>query len=240
MLAPVDLWDWVVEGQGNWQLESRATANDTVLQSENDDPGVFYDPRGGAQGRRLSGTITVEDGNDDDFVGFVLGYTPGAISGENSDFLLIDWKRADQDYGRLGFARAGLAISHVTGALREAPGPWAHDGADNVRELARAVTLGATGWQTGRDYAFEIVFTASEVRVSVNGQQELRITGTFPDSAFGFYNYSQPQVRYAGIRTARATRLPIWLWPLLAGLLFLAAVLAAWHHWRRRSGTSNK
>lgn len=37
------------------------------------------------------------------------------------------------------------------------------------------------------------------MEVFVNDVKELSITGSFNDGAFGFYNYSQAQVLYAGI-----------------------------------------
>ena len=218
-LAPVDLSTWVTDGAGTWTLETLNAANDTVVQTANTDPGVFFDPTAQAQGRALGGTITVTDTGDDDFIGFVLGYTPGAITAQNTDYLLIDWKQADQDYSDLGTAKAGLSISRVTGPLREASGPWAHDPNDGVSELARARTLGTTGWDANRPYSFQIEFTATRVHVTIDGTTELDLSGTFTNGAFGFYNYSQPDVRYAGLQTRRIQTLPWWL---LIGLIAIA------------------
>ncbi|TPE59534.1 PEP-CTERM sorting domain-containing protein [Sandaracinobacter neustonicus] len=195
--APVDLSDWTQEGSGNWVLGS---GNNSVEQTQNVNPGVFYAP-GNAQGRKLSGSIKVNTGGDDDYIGFVLGYNAGEINAAPgaADFLLIDWKQYDQGGYFGGVAKAGLAISHVTTGLTDDAGAWLHNPAFGVTELARGATLGSTGWEDFVEYTFDIEFTASSVKVFVNGALELDVMGSFSDGAFGFYNYSQANVIYAGI-----------------------------------------
>ena len=68
--------------------------------------------------------------NDDDFIGFVLGWEPGYSDNPNAEYLLIDWRRLDSivDFGTFdpnggadsvcttgGNARTGLAVSRVFG-----------------------------------------------------------------------------------------------------------------------------
>ena len=245
-LRPVDLTRWLQEGAGRWTViasgadsdaETPADAvRDSVMQSENANPGLFFDPSDSGGGRLYRVKIRVDDGSDDDFIGFVLGYQAGELTGEPADntaagatgarpdFLLIDWKRADQDYMDLGMARAGLALSQVTAPLRESPGAWAHDPADGVRELARAATLGRSGWEPGRDYLFEIRYTSRGLTLSVDGIEEISYRGTLPEGGFGFYNYSQPAVTYSGVAAQRLSLLPWWA---LALLLLAAALLLA-------------
>ena len=137
----------------------------------------------------------------------------------------------------LGMARAGLALSRVTAPLRESPGAWAHDPADGVRELARAETLGRSGWEPGRDYLFEIRYTSRSLTVSVDGIEEIRYrteTGTLPEGGFGFYNYSQPAVTYSGVAAQRLSLLPWWLLALLLLAALLLAATAARRAARRR------
>ncbi|MBB5985750.1 PEPxxWA-CTERM sorting domain-containing protein [Sphingobium lignivorans] len=194
--VPVDLSTWTAEGYGNsynWVLEN---GNDTVRQTVNGSPTVFYSDFN-AFGNQLSGTIRVNTTSDDDFVGFVIGFNPGDLAADSTDFLLIDWKQLNQNF--YGFAPAGLAISHVTGGLADNAGAWSHDPALGVTELARGATLGSTGWGDNVTYNFDIAFTASNIKVWVDDVLQFDLDGTFSDGRFGFYNYSQAQVIYAGI-----------------------------------------
>lgn len=104
-----------------------------------------------SQGQPLSDEITVQTRNDNDFVGFVLGYNEGDVINASADYILIDWKQSDQtDSG--GFGPASLAISCVTRPLKPnvsnhgANDAFTHTGV--VEELARATTLGSTRWDT--------------------------------------------------------------------------------------------
>jgi len=192
MAAPVDLSSWDEEGGGNWVVQD---GNLSVLQTLNTPaPAVFFDGQN-SQGKALSGSIEVQTNGDDDFIGFVLGFNSGDSSNAGADYLLIDWKQGDQtNNGVLG--KKGLAISHVTGAF-DFDDFWSHQGV--VTELARATTLGDVGWLDQTQYTFDLVFTANQVQVMVNGQLELNVNGSFADGSFGFYNLSQGNVLYAGI-----------------------------------------
>ncbi len=213
--ASVDLSDWLAEGTTNfnWVLEAD---NNAVKQTLNGQPTVFHNNQN-SQGNALSGTIQVQTTSDDDFVGFVLGYRAGDLSNPAADYLLIDWKQATQSYAGTGLI--GLAISRVTGALGDNSGAWAHNPANNVTELQRATNLGSVGWVDNREYTFDLTFTSSLVEVFVDGTKELSFAGSFADGAFGFYNYSQSNVRYAGIGETALPAVPL---PASAALLLAA------------------
>lgn len=191
--ALVDLSSWTAEGAGNWSLQS---GNDTVFQSINGDPTVFFSGLD-SQGLSLSGEITVRTTSDDDFIGFVLGYNSGDLNNPNADYLLIDWKQNSQQYFG-GTATAGLAISRITGVM-DLPTFWKHESTPGFQELQRASTLGSTGWNDNTTYSFDLVFTSSLVQVFVDEELELNVSGNFSNGSFGFYNYSQSDVLYAGI-----------------------------------------
>lgn len=174
------------------------SGNNSVFQSQNGDPGVFYSGIN-SQGLQLSGEIEVQTSIDDDYIGFVLGYNGGDISSTSADYLLIDWKQSDQGGFFGGTALEGLSISRVTNPLVNGAGAWLHSSADGVEELQRATNLGSTGWVDNTTYEFDLTFTSSLVEVFVNGTKELSVTGSFNDGSFGFYNYSQSNVLYAGI-----------------------------------------
>lgn len=201
--ASVDLTSWEEDGfQGNdgagtWIVQP---GNDSVLQTINGDPTVFFEAGSNAQGTALSGQITVETTGDDDYIGFVLGYQDNEFNSTNADFWLIDWKQLDQSFSG-GFAAEGLALSHVSGDIANAASPFTSvwDHTDPVTEVARATNLGSTGWNDNQTYTFEITFTDSLIEVLVDGVLEISYAGTFTDGAFGFYNFSQNPVRYSAI-----------------------------------------
>ncbi len=215
--APVDLTGWTAEGAGNWNVDGTSTS---VLQTVNGEPTVFHNGAN-SQGNALSGTIKVESGGnwDDDFIGFVLGYDAGELAGGTPDYWLIDWKQKDQN-AYSASATAGLALSHVTGTASNTDF-WGHSG--GVTEVARGDTLGSTGWSDITEYSFDLTFTSTLIEVFVNGVREISFAGTFGDGGFGFYNFSQSHVTYAGIEE-EVLPSPV---PLPAGLPILLSALGA-------------
>lgn len=237
LAAPVNLSTWSAEnGPGaqplaNWSL---AGDNNSVTQTVNSRVSVFYDGASSSQGKALSGTIRVNTAIDNDFVGFVLGMEAGEVNGSAAfvDYWLIDWKQADQNYA--GFAPAGLALSHVTGSTGQEGDFWAHTGV--VSEKLRGSSLSDTGWSDETAYNFELVFTDDLIQVKVNGATELSWTSAqngakFQDGGFGFYNYSQGNVTYAGIEEDPAPPSAV---PLPAGLPLMLVGLGAFGLLRRR------
>ncbi|TGN41464.1 PEP-CTERM sorting domain-containing protein [Marinobacter confluentis] len=199
--VPVDLSGWQINGSGNWSLQSNPEPSDSVFQSLNSRPTVFFNGQN-SQGTALAGSIEVQTTSDDDFIGFVLGYNDGDLFSDDADYILVDWKQGTQS----GWD-AGMAISRVTGAIDTcgtctASDAWQHTG--NVEVLERAATLGNTGWLDNTSYLFDIVFTSSNIQVLVNEVLQFDIDGSFQDGSFGFYNFSQPDVLYAGITEEEA------------------------------------
>lgn len=215
--ALVDLSTWSAEGAGSWSLQA---GNDSVYQSINGDPTVFFSGVD-SQGLSLSGEITVQTSNDDDFIGFVLGYNAGDLNNANADYLLIDWKQGDQTY--YGSATAGLAISRITDVM-DLSSFWNHGTTTGFEELQRGTTLGNTGWSDNTTYSFDLVFTSSLVQVFVDGNLELNVAGSFADGSFGFYNYSQSDVLYAGITEDIAPPQANVTEPATLGILALSSI----------------
>jgi Ca2+-binding RTX toxin-like protein len=129
-------------------------------------------------------------------LGFVLGYDPGELTSASSDYILIDWKQGNQNYA--GYAPAGLAVSHVTGD--QSVGEfWAHTG--DVQEIARAFTIGSTGWADFATNEFTFEYDATTLRIFVNSVLEFDLDasdfgGAVPQGRLGFYNFSQSNVTY--------------------------------------------
>jgi hypothetical protein len=222
MADSVDLSSWAGTAGGNWNVQG--TGNDSVLQSVNGQPTMFYNNQD-SQGLALSGTIKAISGWDDDYIGFVLGYNDGDLNNSAADYILIDWKRGNQSG-----ADRGLAISHVTGSIQNNINndAWLHQGV--VSELQRGSTLFDTGWVYGTEYTFDLIFTSSLIEVSVNGNTELSISGSFNNGSFGFYNYSQSNVLYAGIEENAVPAVPV-----PAALFMFAPALLGFMGLRRKA-----
>jgi hypothetical protein len=228
--TPVDLTGWTANGtNGTWTVQG---GNDSVYQSVNASrPTVFHNGQN-SQGQALSGEITVqENGGDDDFIGFVLGYNNNDVSNPAANYILIDWKQGDQLSGK-----KGLSISRVTEALQSGGthnnnNAWTHTG--DVDEIARANTLGDTGWLDNTKYSFDLIFTSTQIQVSVNDIVELSIAGMFNNGSFGFYNFSQANVLYAGIEERTAP--PIGEVPIPAAVFMFAPALLGFLGFRRKA-----
>lgn len=205
----VSLHTWIEEEyagtpSADWQVAADGLS---VLQRINSRPSIFYSPLP-AIGSALEGTIRVEPaGNwDDDYIGFVLGFDAGDTTNPDAEYLLVDWKQANQDV-----ARRGLAVSWVRGAavINEF---WAHrDDAGNgegngLFEIARGLTLGDTGWADNREYRFRFETTEHNLRIWVDDVLQFDLVIPVPEGRFGFYNYSQEMVRYRGFSSGLQQR----------------------------------
>lgn len=209
--VPVSLNTWTDESYtptapGQWNVSIDGS---TVTQALNNDPTVFYSDFS-AINTNLVGKIT-PSGNDNDFIGFVLGFNPGDATNIAADYLLVDWKGGTQNFdfpnstspSPGGIAPVGLAVSRVTG-VPDADEFWQHDNlsgtplGSELVELARATNLGSTGWVLGTEYEFTFNFTATNLQVFVDGTLEIDIAGSFNDGRLGFYNFSEGNVVYSG------------------------------------------
>lgn len=210
--VPVNLNSWTAQsypavngfGAGNWVV---APDGNSVRQTVNGQPTLFAS-NFQAQGTEIQGRIRVNTANDNDFIGFALGYNLGDITNSAANYLLVDWKQGDQnfDFGPPSntpgsLARDGLAVSRVTG-IPTADEFWGHtnfaqDAGGGLQELARATTLGSTGWTVGTTYDFRFVFLPNLLQVFVNGGLEISIAGVFNNGSMAFYNFSQADVTYS-------------------------------------------
>ncbi len=147
-------------------------------------------------------TLTVESGSDDDFIGWAFGFEEGELTSKTADWWVFDWKQVDQSYGSWGQSYDGLALSHVVGATSAAD-LWSHTG--TVSEYARAATIGSTGWVDYQTYTIEMTYNLGTIQVWVDGVLEFDLAGTFPESNFSFYAFSQQSVSYTLVEPSAAT-----------------------------------
>lgn len=208
--APIDLTSWsdltldYSGGQpaGSWILEPGNTA---VVQTVNADPS-FYLNNLNQTSYSLDGTWQVlpAGNSDDDYMGFVFGYQ------NSSNFYLFDWKQGSQGYVGTT-ANEGMSIKKMTGTTGDglvdlSLEEFWENGSDLGNMSVLAQNQGSTkGWADGALYDFRLDFNINpgEFRVVVKdgGTTLWDVTlndSTFTSGEFGFYNYSQEQVRYAG------------------------------------------
>lgn len=152
----------------------------------------------------LEGSVKVATTFDDDFFGFVVGYNNNDYSSSGADYILIDWKQADQDYdfgSGSGTGYKGLALSTVTDSVAgDNPGndyAWQHTGP--VNEQLRANTLGSTGWIDNHTYDFKLVYIPGRVQLFIDGTLELDYMGSFTDGSIGLYQLSQRDIQFSNL-----------------------------------------
>jgi len=207
--TPVNLSSWIVERFPNLQADARWTVGGggtQVLQELNSSASMFIGdfPVYNAD---LEGHVQVAaNAGDDDYIGFFIGFDAGDSTNPNADYLLIDWKKANQSFnwGTGGaLARRGIAVSEVFGIPHQDE-LWGHVDKNHaatplgqgVRELQRGKTRGDVGWLHGTEYKFRFQFRPNSLRVFVNDVLELDIAGDFTDGNLGFYTFSQARVLY--------------------------------------------
>ncbi|MEM7367083.1 MAG: PKD domain-containing protein [Bacteroidota bacterium] len=194
---------WGQEGyaaNGNWTVQGGGTS---VFQTINGDP-TFYVSPDTFINVQISGKIRIEDNTafDDDFVGFVFGYRePDGIPNEY-DLWLFDWKRETQNKDGGNYtAQEGFTLSRIVGTILAGnanywPNFWAHD--QTAATTPIATDYGSTkGWATFTDYNFVLLYTPTRATILVNNDTIFDEPGCYEPGRFGFYNYSQPNVRYS-------------------------------------------
>ncbi len=213
--VPVDLSSWspltlnFPGGQpaGNWVLGG---GNTEVTQTINADPSFFLNNLNQTS-YEIDGSWQVLTGSDDDFMGFVFGYQ------NSSNFYLFDWKQNTQNNVYDGSdANEGMSIKKYSGATGDGLTDlslgafWENVNAASFAGLDSilATNHGSDkGWVDGRLYDFHLDFNVNpgEFTIIVTDTVTSGILwdvtvndSSYTSGQFGFYNYSQEQVRYAG------------------------------------------
>lgn len=198
-LKQIDLSTWsqvqynlFEQGNANWVIEAGSTV---VRQVLNADASIYLSDFDVANSR-IEGTWVVEDGSDDDYMGFVFGYQ------DNEHYYLLDWKAVGQGDGVLGFADAGLSVKVISAdSTLTGFDLWPTVDNDRVGLLFHDATV---GWKPNTEYRFALDYRPGSIAISVyEGDVLVRepITvndDTYVSGQFGFYNYSQGGVVYRG------------------------------------------
>ncbi len=154
--------------------------------------------------------ISVTGSVDDDLFGFAVGCGPGDATNESADYLLLDWKKADESYdfpdpsvSDGGLSSQGIALSRVRG-VPDADEFWQHRNLDGtpsrsgLEELQRGVSEASSGWRFDQEYKFRLELTPSNFRVLLNG--ELVIDAPTPrdctSGRLAYYALSQADISF--------------------------------------------
>jgi hypothetical protein len=205
--VPVNLNTWSKKGpagNGNWVVSADGT---NVLQTINGNPTFFVSPNTFIN-TTVQGSFGVETTGDDDYIGFVFGFKTPQGTGTDFDFLLFDWKQANQSG-----STAGFTLSRVLG---NNPQLFNNHQTSQPGYTVLASDVGpGKGWADNVVYGFSLTYRDDRITIGIDGgafdnqtifdvgladvdPNGTLFNGAFPDGQFGFYNYSQQSVRYRG------------------------------------------
>ena len=218
---------WQQQGSasaGDWQVSSD---DRSVFQSINGQPTMYVSNQDFMNTRLKGTfrVESVSGWNDDDFIGFVFGYNgPLGSNHQAWDTMVLSWKQQDQGAGKDGFAlgyangappnwgftpSGNLEVFDTNYGV--SPTPLVSNGLSYVRGA------NGKGWLYNTDYLMELIYEPHRIQIfvcihpdvddpeAVCGASDrvfdVPVTETsfteFPPGRFGFYNFSQPNVRYS-------------------------------------------
>ncbi len=118
-LTPVDLRLWTPESYPatpGFPPAAWSKLADMAEELENAQPTLLYSDFS-ALGTAIEVEVCTEDDNDDDYIGFGVGFQPEDTSNPFANYLLVDWKRIDQDHD-FGGLHVRLGAQHVLDSPR--------------------------------------------------------------------------------------------------------------------------
>jgi hypothetical protein len=197
--TPIDLRDgWIRVGDaGTWNVSSDGTS---VLQTRNTGSPTFFISPNNYINTEFDGKFEVEISFDDDFIGFVFGYN------SLDDFYLFDWKQQAQNFQRQ-LGEDGFRLSKISNYSNT--NFWGHTGSgiDLLAYDYGTDDRGDRGWADQTEYNFKLLYQDTRIKITIDGgafdnATIFDISGSFDTGKFGFYNYSQQNVRYNGFTQA--------------------------------------
>lgn len=194
--ASAELADWQTDGAGTWSFD--AESNSWFQATNTPDFTFLYDPSDTSLNKAISGSISVGGRNDDDFIGFALGYSPGEVDDPLADYWLVSWKKGNQ-----GGWTKGLNLWHITGDINA--DPWNNGTNPQITKIQSAKSLGSTGWSHGEEYTFDLTYESGTLSVFIDEELELAVSSkdagvdSFEDGGFAYFNFSQDSVTYNSV-----------------------------------------
>lgn len=215
----IDLSAWVerdYEGNGSagdWRIENNGAS---VKQYINGDPTYFVSDFDFID-REFVGRIGVETTGDDDFIGIAFGLDIDPATSKPNSYYLLHWKQGNQSVSGWGFGEAGFKLLKLTNtsSLSEATmSNWLWDGENNSSgaatvEVISRNTASNLGWADNTQYDFAIRYESNgnilvSIRNSSTGIElfsaSVNDASSLGSGKVGFFNFSQSDVRYSGLR----------------------------------------
>ena len=175
--------EWGTSTAPSWTLSADGR---TVEEHTNSRPAAYISTLP-ATGVEVEFDMRVNTSSDDDFIGWLIW--PDADDTE--EFILFDWKQADQGTATRGTVMSWVDIDGIT----DESDFWDH--ARGVSIVTRGLTRGLTGWADLTTYRVRMHYTTTRIQVWINDELEFDETGMFPTGTFGFYAYSQPSAWFS-------------------------------------------
>ena len=216
--AVIDLSTWSVvqydvftQPNATWTLSE---SNTVALQSVNADASILLSPFI-LENDQIQGSWQVSTNEDDDFMGFVFGYQ------DDRHFYLFDWKEFSQSNTTWGTSLQGMSVKVINA---ETPLTSVDLGATIPVDTSRVRLLYHNDilWQHFTNYDFSLEFRPGHFTITVTEATNVLDTividdATYTNGQFGFYNFSQSMVRYAGFtrsllspRSVISVRTALW------------------------------
>lgn len=195
---------WTVSGgsEGGHNITNWNLTATQAEQLNNSTPGFLINPDDFLN-VELKFTMEVFTGEDDDFIGFTIGYEAplGQVDNNNFQFkgYLIDWKSVTQ-----GPASEGFYFSYSdeiydydnwdVGGSNLDKFVWRKENFNNTRVISR--NNATQGWRENTEYQIRIRYTACGIQVWRDGESIIDEQLCNEIGKFGFYCYSQKRVRW--------------------------------------------
>ncbi len=162
----------------------------TIVQNANAEPATYSTSVPLEDGVAVTFDISVQQGGDDDLIGWTVGAGDTPLSAPDQPYLLFSWKQADQNSGGgFGFAPSGLRVGLVDGPITDIE-LWQFVDQGPLSGVQPAFDLGDEGWADFRIYRVELFRIDNRLIVHVDGQPQFFINNP-PAGNLGFYAYSQ-------------------------------------------------
>ncbi|MFT7589117.1 MAG: gliding motility-associated-like protein [Limisphaerales bacterium] len=206
-VSAVDFNSWTQEGDpstGNWVISGGGAV---VEQTLNELPSFFVG-QDTLINVEISGQISVNTTDDDDFVGFVFGYNEPSSYPDSFQFYLFDWKKITQIITTVGCTgvyagNEGFTLSKLDAKLNSSCDYqrlfWDHEeGAD--LEVLDSLYNSTLGWVPFTTHEFKLSYLSNQIIVLIDGDTIFNYSGCFEPGRFGFYNFSQANVNYSNFQ----------------------------------------
>lgn len=197
-ITPFNFSDWSMEGTplGSWQISD----SNVVTQVNYNFPATFYVSRQNMINVLIKGTMSVETSFDNDFIGIVFGYRkPTTIADDNEyNFFLFDWKSKAGSVSGYS-ADEGFRLSRYNGFISSTDQKkyfWGTKDEPPKRDLLKTKYGNTLGWQPGQKYEFELLYTSSLIRITIDDELIFERQGCFAAGRVGFYCMSQVFTRF--------------------------------------------